>query len=136
MWDLNFKLKRYYHKFKLNRIVSKGLVVQQGHYGIRLLKSGFLYLSEVKSIHLLVRKTLKKSGKIWFNINPNLILTKKPIESRMGKGKGGVTEYVAVVPMGLILLEIESSSTIKTLNLMQKIISKLHLPAKLIKFKL
>lgn len=54
----------------------------------------------------------------------------------MGKGKGGVTEYVAVVPMGLILLEIESSSTVKTLNLMQKIISKLHLPAKLIKFKL
>lgn len=79
---------------------------------------------------------MKKFGKIWFNINPNLIITKKPIESRMGKGKGGVVEYVAVVSIGLILLEIEGPSTIKVLNLMKKIIRKLHLPVKLVKFKL
>lgn len=136
MWDLNFKLKKYYHKFKLNRQVSKSLLIQNGHYGLRLLKSGFIYLSEIKSINLLFRKTLKKFGKIWFNINPNLIITKKPIESRMGKGKGGVVEYVAVVSIGLILLEIEGPSTIKVLNLMKKIIRKLHLPVKLVKFKL
>lgn len=136
MWDLNFKLKKYYHKFKLNRHISKSLVLQNGHYGIRILKSGFIYLSEIKSITLLFKKTLKKFGKIWFNINPNLILTKKPIESRMGKGKGGVVEYVAVVQVGLILLEIDGPSTIKVLNLMKKIIGKLHLPVKLIKFKL
>lgn len=136
MWDLNFKLKKYYHKFKLNRQVSKSLLIQNGRYGLRLLKSGFIYLSEIKSINLLFRKTLKKFGKIWFNINPNLIITKKPIESRMGKGKGGVVEYVAVVSLGLILLEIEGPSTIKVLNLMKKIIRKLHIPVKLIKFKL
>jgi len=54
----------------------------------------------------------------------------------MGKGKGGVVEYVAVVQVGLILLEIDGPSTIKVLNLMKKIIGKLHLPVKLIKFKL
>lgn len=136
MWDLNFKLKKYYHKFKLNRSVTKSLIIQQGYYGIRVLKSGFIYLSEVKSINLLFRKTLKKFGKIWFNIHPNLIITKKPIESRMGKGKGGVVEYVAVVHLGLILVEVEGPNTFKVLNLMKRIMRKLHLPTKLIKFRL
>lgn len=134
MWDLNVKLKKYFHKFRLDKVEKKSLFVQNGQYGLRVLKSGFLYLKEIKAINSLFKKTFKRYGKIWFNINPNLIITKKPAESRMGKGKGAVSEYVAVVQSGRLILEIDGPSNIQALLLLKKIVKKLHLPVKIIKF--
>lgn len=136
MWDLNLKLKKYFHKFRLDKIEKKSLFIQNGQYGLRVLKSGFIFLAEIKAINLLFKKTFKKYGKLWFNISPNLIITKKPAESRMGKGKGAISEYVAVVQSGHLLLEIEGPSEIRTLVLLKKIVKKLHLPVKIVKFSL
>ncbi len=136
MWDLNLKLKKYFHKYKLGSIENRSLIIQNGHYGLRLMASGFIYLAEIKAITLLFKKTFKKFGKLWFNINPNLLLTKKPLESRMGKGKGAATEWVAVVHLGRILLELEGPSDLKSVNLLKKIIRKLHIPCKIIKFRI
>ena len=134
MWDLNLKLKKYFHKFRLDKIEKKSLFVQNGQYGLRALKSGFIHINELKAINLLFKKTLKKYGKIWFNINPNHIITKKPAESRMGKGKGAVSEYVAVIQSGRLILEIEGPTQIQTISLLKKIVKKLHLPVKIVKF--
>lgn len=136
MWDLNVKLKKYFHKFRLDKKEKKSLFIQNGQFGLRILKSGFIYLTELKAVNLLFKKTFKRYGKLWFNINPNLIITKKPAESRMGKGKGAVFEYVAVVQSGHIIIEIEGPSNIQSLVLLKKIVKKIHLPVKIVKFGL
>ena len=134
MWDSNINIKKYFHKFRLDKKEKRSIFIQNGKYGLRILKSGFVHLNELKAINLLFKKTLKKFGKIWYNLNANLVLTKKPLETRMGKGKGGITEYVAVVQKGHLIIELDGPSLIQVISLLKKIQKKLHLPTKIIKF--
>lgn len=136
MWDNNQDLKKYFHKVRLNKSNKRSFFLQNGSYGIRVLESGFLHANEIKALNVLFKKTFKKFGKIWYNISPNLILTKKPLETRMGKGKGGISEYVAVVQAGHIILEIEGPSELACLNLLNQMAAKLHLSVKIVKFNI
>lgn len=136
MWDLNLKLKKYFHKANLTKVTRKSLFVQNGFFGLRALESGYVRLSELKAINILFRKTFKKFGKIWYYINPNLLLTKKPLESRMGKGKGSSVEYVAVIQRGHIILEVRSIYPFQSLIILNKIKRKLSLSSKIIKYSI
>lgn len=134
MWDNNQDLKKYFHKVRLDKRNKRSFFIQNGSYGLRVLKSGFLYSNEIKALNVLFKKAFKKFGKIWYNISPNLVLTKKPLETRMGKGKGNISEYVAVVQSGHIILEIEGPSELTCISVLNKMANKISLPVKIVKF--
>ena len=131
MWS-NFKLN-HYHKYKLKKIRKKNKNLNEGNYGLKVIKSGFINPNELKTIIFYLKKILKKQGKIWINLNPNFTKTKKPIETRMGKGKGNLVGYYCTVQRGHIFLEIFTKSDQLSIQLLKKIKLKISLPTKIVK---
>lgn len=138
MWKNNFKLKKQYHKYKLTGISRKESILNQGHFGIKVTQNGFLSYKIIKAFFNFLKKRIKKMGKIWLNITPNMIFTKKPLETRMGKGKGGFNFFGVLVKKGKIILEVEVYSfTIENLTtLLKKIFHKINLKIQIVKFKI
>ena len=87
---------------------SRGQVkVQFGEYGLKALDAGWLTNRQIEAARIAMTRHVKRGGKIWIRIFPDKPITKKPAETRMGTGKGGVEYYVAVVKPGRILYEME-----------------------------
>jgi len=82
--------------------------LKMGSLGLKSVESGYLNTKQFKTIYQLLHKMLKKIGKIIFKIFPRKPITKKPIEVRMGKGKGAVYDWSAKIKAGTILFEIET----------------------------
>jgi len=74
-----------------------------------VLESGWITSKQIEACRITLTRALKKGGKIWIRIFPDKPITKKPLESRMGKGKGDPAGWVAVVKRGRILFEVTSS---------------------------
>ena len=81
--------------------------VQFGEYGLQAKEGGYITARQIEAARVAMTREMKKSkrGKIWINIFPHLARTKKPLEVRMGSGKGNVEEWVAVVKEGKIMFE-------------------------------
>jgi large subunit ribosomal protein L16 len=77
-----------------------------GEYGIRALECSWVTARQIEAARVAITRYLKKGGKIWINIFPDKPITKKPAETRMGKGKGAPEYWVAVVKPGRIIFEI------------------------------
>ena len=138
MWKNNFKLKRQFHKHKIEGVSRKEVILNSGRYGIKITENGFLSFKVVKAIFNFLKKRIKKMGKIWLNITPNIMFTKKPLETRMGKGKGGFDFFAVLVKKGKIILEVEifSFNEDHLLTLLKKLRKKLNLKSQIFKFKL
>lgn len=91
------KLKKY--NYKTNRL-------NFGTIGLKALESGIISARQIESARQAIIRKTKKKGKLWINIFPDLPVTKKPTEVRMGKGKGTVSHWVARVKGGAILFEL------------------------------
>ncbi|MBD3367051.1 MAG: 50S ribosomal protein L16 [Candidatus Eisenbacteria bacterium] len=78
-----------------------------GEYGLRALEPGWITARQIEAARIAVTRKMQRRGKVWFRIFPDKPITKKPAETRMGKGKGALDHWVAVVKPGRILLEIE-----------------------------
>jgi len=88
--------------------VSKGQTrVQFGDYGIKSLEAGWVTNRQIEAARVALTRSLKRGGKVWIRVFPDKPVTKKPAETRMGKGKGNPEEWVAVVKPGRILYEME-----------------------------
>ena len=86
---------------------SKGaLTVAFGDYGLQAVEPGWLSAAQIESLRVTINRKIKKIGKIFLRVFPDKPVTKKPAETRMGKGKGAVEYYVAVVKPGRIMFEI------------------------------
>ena len=81
--------------------------VQFGEYGIKALDAGWLTNRQIEAARIAMTRKIKRGGKVWINVYPDKPFTKKPAETRMGKGKGGPEGWTAVVRPGRILFEIE-----------------------------
>jgi large subunit ribosomal protein L16 len=81
-----------------------------GEFGIQALSRGALTSRELEAARVAITRHLKRKGKVWMRVFPHKPVTKKPAETRMGRGKGGVEFYVAVVKPGTILFEITGTS--------------------------
>lgn len=93
-----------------------------GSIGLKAVSWGFLQSKEIKTVHQILNKVLKKRGFIKINIYPQTSISKKPLEIRMGKGKGNVNNWIVKVKPGTVLLEIETefkSLAVKGLKLIQ-----------------
>ncbi len=99
-----------YRKIQKGRIkgaAHKALTVDFGEYGLQATESGRITARQIESARVAITRHVKRGGKIWIRVFPHKSVTKKPAETRMGKGKGAPEEWVAIVKKGTILYEME-----------------------------
>ena len=94
-------------KGRVRGVATRGASVAFGDYGLQALESGKISARQIEAARVAMTRYVKRGGKIWIRIFPDKPITKKPAETRMGTGKGGVEYYVAVVKPGRILYEME-----------------------------
>ena len=85
----------------------RGSTLAFGEYGLKAVARGWMSAREIEAARVALTRYLKRGGKVWIRIFPDKPLTKKPLETRMGKGKGAPEMWVAVVQPGRILFEME-----------------------------
>jgi large subunit ribosomal protein L16 len=85
---------------------SRGTKVVFGDYGLQALEPGWVTARQIEAARRALVRHMKRRGKVWIRIFPDKPVTKKPAETRMGKGKGAVDHWVAVVRPGRILFEV------------------------------
>ena len=77
-----------------------------GEYGLQAVEGGWISARQIEAARIAMTRYMKRGGKVFINIFPHMPRTKKPLETRQGKGKGSVDEWVAVVKNGKIMFEI------------------------------
>jgi len=95
---------------KIKGFARKGNYVAFGDYALQALEPGWLTARQIEAARIAMTRHVKRGGKIWIRVFPDKPVTKKPLETRMGKGKGNPEEWVAVVRPARILYEMEGVS--------------------------
>jgi large subunit ribosomal protein L16 len=98
---------RKMHKGRMPGQAHRGSDLTYGEYGLMSLQPGWITSRQIEAARIAMTRHIKRGGKIWIRVFPDKPITKKPAETRMGTGKGGVEFYVAVVKPGRILYEME-----------------------------
>lgn len=106
-----------------------------GHYGIKALEKGYITAKQIEATRRTITNTMKRSGKVWIRIFPAIPITKKPIEVRMGKGKGNVHSWICKVQGGKVLFEVSGNNSYLIIKALHKAINKLPISTKLIIMK-
>jgi large subunit ribosomal protein L16 len=97
---------RKQQKGRMRGIAHRGSDVSFGDYGLQAVECGKITARQIEAARMAVTRHVKRSGKLWIRIFPDKPITRKPAETRMGKGKGNPEEWVAVVRPGRMLYEI------------------------------
>jgi large subunit ribosomal protein L16 len=97
-------------KGKMKGNAQRGAVINFGSYGIKALEESFITSRQIEAARIAATRHMKREGQLWIRIFPDKVLTKKPAEVRMGKGKGAPEYWVAVVRPGRILFECDGVS--------------------------
>lgn len=100
------KYRKRFKIRKMNGIAMKGNSVNQGDFGLQSLETSFITAQQIESARKVIVRETKRKGKIWVKIFPDNPFTKKPAEVKMGKGKGDVEGYVAIVKPGRMIFEL------------------------------
>lgn len=98
---------RKQHKGRNNGIAVRGSSVSFGEYGLKSVSRGRLTARQIEAARRTISRHVKRQGKMWIRVFPDRPITKKPLEVRMGKGKGSVEFWVANVKPGTMLYEIQ-----------------------------
>ncbi|MCS7281349.1 MAG: 50S ribosomal protein L16 [Desulfobacterota bacterium] len=98
---------RKQQKGRMKGFAMRGNRISFGDYGLQALECGWVTARQIEAARVALTRFIKRTGKIWIRIFPDKPITKKPLETRMGKGKGPVEGWVAVVKPGRILYEIK-----------------------------
>jgi len=101
---------RKMQKGRMRGKAYRGCDVSFGDYGLQATECGWITARQIEAARMAVTRHVKRSGKLWIRIFPDKPLTKKPAETRMGKGKGNPEEWVAVIKPGRVLYEIAGVS--------------------------
>ena len=97
-------------KGRMQGKATKGSTVSFGQYGLKAMEPGRISNRQIEAARIAITRHAKRGGKVWIRIFPDRPFTKKPAETRMGKGKGSPEGWVAVVRPGRILYEVEGLS--------------------------
>jgi len=97
-------------KGRMTGVANRGAEISFGEYGLKTLEPGWITDRQIEAARIAMTRHVKRGGKIWIRMFPDKPITKKPAETRMGKGKGAPDHWVAVVKPGRILYEIEGVS--------------------------
>ncbi|MBN2301201.1 MAG: 50S ribosomal protein L16 [Lentisphaerae bacterium] len=128
--------KRVKHR-KMQRGSRKGIAhsgtdLSFGECGLKALGRGWLTNTEIEACRVSINRHMKRRGKLWIRVFPDKPITKKPIEVRMGKGKGNPELWVAVVRPGTMLFEIGGVSDNLAREALRLAAAKLGIPTKLV----
>jgi len=112
---------------------SRGTEVNFGDFGLRALEPGWVTARQIEAARRALVRYMRRRGKVWIRIFPDKPVTKKPAETRMGKGKGAVDHWVAVVKPGRIMFEISGLNEESAREAMRLASHKLSVKTKFIK---
>jgi large subunit ribosomal protein L16 len=99
--------RRKQHRGRMRGLAHRGCNVDFGEFGLKAMEPGWVTARQIEAARIAMTRSIKRSGKVWIRVFPDKPVSKKPLETRMGKGKGGPEFWVAVVRPGLIMFEIE-----------------------------
>ncbi len=98
---------RKMHRGSRTGIASRGNTVAFGEYGLQALERCWLDTKQIEAARVAISRFMKRRGKLWIRIFPDKSYTKKPLETRMGKGKGPVESWVSVIRPANVLFEVD-----------------------------
>ncbi|MBW2505639.1 MAG: 50S ribosomal protein L16 [Deltaproteobacteria bacterium] len=107
-------------KGRMRGTAQRGSTISFGDYGLKAVECGYMTAQQIEAARIAINRTVKRGGKMWIRIFPDKPLTKKPAETRMGKGKGSPEQWVAVIRPGRILYEltgVDEELAVKALTL-------------------
>src|SRR5215218_785098 len=94
-------------KGRMTGLSHRGSEISFGHFGLMALEPGWVSARQIEAARVALTRHIKRGGKVWIRIFPDKPITKKPAETRMGKGKGSPELWVAVVKPGRVMFELE-----------------------------
>ncbi len=109
-----------------------GYTIEFGEYGLKVMENGWIFARQIEAARVALTRFLKRNGKIWIRIFPDKPYTRKPAETRMGKGKGAPEGYLAAVKRGRILFEVSGVSRSEAQEAMRLAAHKLPLPVRFV----
>ena len=98
------------HRVKMKDKTTRGTTVSFGDYALKSITPGRITSRQIESARIAMTRYMKREGQVWIRIFPDRPITKKPLEVRMGKGKGSLDHYVAMVQPGRIMFELAGVS--------------------------
>lgn len=113
-------------------IASRGNAVAFGEYGLQSLERCWLDTKQIEAARVAITRFMKRRGKVWIRVFPDKSFTKKPLEVRMGTGKGGVESWVAVIRPASVLFEVDGVSESIAREAMRLAATKLPISTKFI----
>jgi len=98
---------RKQQKGRIKGLAYRGSTISFGSFGLKSLDEGFITNRQIEAARIAMTRYMKREGKVWIRIFPDKPITAKPLEVRMGKGKGALDHWVAVVKPGTIMFEMD-----------------------------
>ena len=123
---------RKHHRGNRRGMAKGGNYVAFGSYGLKATESGWITSRQIEACRISITRVVRKIGKMWIRIFPDKPITKKPAETRMGKGKGSPEYWVAVVKPGTVLFEINGLSEEMSHQVLKSASYKLPIKTKII----
>ena len=117
---------------KRRGIATKGNTLEFGDYGLQALENGWITARQIEAGRIAINRRCKRGGKLWIRLFPYKPVTAKPIEVRMGKGKGDLKHYVAEVLPGHIIFEVDGVSEEVAKEALRKAGAKLPIKGKVV----
>ena len=125
--------RRKYRKEQKGRntgLATRGSSVAFGDFGLKCTDRGRLTARQIEAARRAISRHVKRGGRIWIRVFPDKPITKKPLETRMGKGKGAPEQWVCVVRPGRIMFEMEGVTEVDARRAMQLAAAKLPIKTK------
>ena len=110
----------------------RGSSLAFGDFGLKALECGWITARQIEAARVAMTRSIKRGGKVWIRLFPDKPITKKPAETRMGKGKGAPEEWVCVIRPGKILFEMEGVPKAIATEAFRLAAGKLPLPTKVV----
>lgn len=124
---------RKFHKISYEGKAKGNVKVDFGEYGLMATEGAWLDTKQIEAARIAISKRLGKTGKMWIRIFPHTSMTKKPLEVRMGSGKGSPDKWVAVVKKGTIMFEVAGISEELSRDALRAAGNKLPIKWKIVK---
>jgi len=118
------------HRGRMRGMAHVGSTIAFGDFGLQALGPTWMTARQIEAARVAMTRFIKRGGKIWVRVFPDKPITKKPQETRMGKGKGAPEEWVCVVRPGRILFEMEGVTIVEARRAMQLAAAKLPIKTK------
>lgn len=127
------KYRKPHHRAKARGVALSGNKISFGDFGIQSLEYGKITSRQIETSRRVARQTMGASAKLWIRIFPHVTRTARPADTRMGKGKGEVVEWIAIVKPGTILFEVGSVSEEVAKQALRKQAHKLPIKTRFLK---